>query len=199
MSYQVIDLNCPGCGGGVSTSQKQCNYCGRPIVISSFNDMQSFSPLELNKYLSQNSVALANNSGNDALNMSQAMCKLKLKLYDDAFPFFKIAQNSFTNSEPFYYAAVSLLKGKKAFLALRTDIDKILENLNAAIMIEPRGIYHYFLAYIKYDYFERRCLNIIPNWEETLQTAIQTGVPSADVTQLFEMLQVEMLECLSVF
>ena len=198
MAYQVIDLNCPGCGGGVSTSQKQCNFCGRPIVITSFSDIQSFSPLDLNKYLSQNSTALSNNSDNDALNMSQAMCKLKLKLYDDAFPLFKIAQNSFTNSEPFFYAAVSLLKGKKAFLAPRTDIDKILENLNAAIMIEPRGIYHYLLAYIKYDYFEQKYLNTAPNWKETLQIAIQIGLSPADTTQLSEILQVEMPECLSV-
>jgi len=198
MAYQVIDLNCPGCGGGVSTGQKQCNYCGRPIVITSFSDMQSFSLLDLNKYLSQNSTALANNSDNDALNMSQAMCKLKLKLYDDAFPLFKIAQNSFTNSEPFFYAAVSLLKGKKAFLAPRSDIDKILENLNAAIMIEPRGIYHYFLAYIKHDYFERKYLNTTPNWQEALQTAIQTGLSQADVALLFEVLQVAAPEGLAV-
>jgi hypothetical protein len=198
MAYQVIDLSCPGCGGGVSTSLKQCNFCGRPIVITSFSDIQSFSPLDLNKYLSQNNTALTNNSNNDALNMSQAMCKLKLRLYDDAFPLFKIAQNSFANSEPFYYAAVSLLKGKKAFLAQRTDIDKILENLNAAIMIEPRGIYHYFLSYIKYDYFERKYLNITPNWKEILQTAIQTGVPQADISQLFEILQVEIPECLNI-
>ena len=63
---------------------------------------------------------------------------------------------------------------------------------------EPKGIYYYFLAYIKYDYFERKYLNITPNWEETLQTAIQTGLPTADITQLFEILQVEMPECLKV-
>jgi len=41
-----------------------------------------------------------------------------------------------------------------------------VEYLNAAIMIELRGIYHYFLAYVKHDYFERKYLNIAPNWEE---------------------------------
>jgi len=37
---------------------------------------------------------------------------------------------------------------------------------------------------------------ITPNWEETLQTAIQTGIPQADITQLAEVLQVQMPECL---
>jgi hypothetical protein len=63
-------------------------------------------------------------------------------------------------------------------------------------MIEPRGIYHYFLAYIKYDYFERKSLNITPNWKETLQTAIQAGLPYSDITQLAEVLQIKMPECL---
>ena len=197
MAYQVIDLNCPGCGGGVSTSQKQCNYCGRPIVITSFSDIQSFSPLDLNKYANNYRKALAYNPDNNALNMSVAMCYLKLQLYDKALSAFeKAIEDNFENSETFFYASVCLLKGKKAFLAIRADIDKIQEYLNAAIMIEPRGIYHYFLAYIKYDYFERKYLNVSPNWEETLQIAIQAGLPSADVAQLFEVLQVEIPESL---
>jgi len=199
MAYQIIDLNCPGCGGGVSTGQVQCNFCGRPIVITSFNDIQSFSSLDLNKYASNYRKALEDNPDNDALNMSIGMCYLKLKLYDKALPAFeKAIEDNFDNSETFFYAAVSLLKGKKAFLAPRADIDKIQEYLNAAIMIEPRGIYHYFLAYIKQDYFDRKYLNCTPNWKETLQTAIQTGLPGADITQFSEMLQVEIPECLSV-
>ena len=199
MAYQVIDLNCPGCGGGVSTNQKECNFCGRPIVISSFSDIQSFSPLDLNKYASAYRKAMVDNPDNEALNMSIAMCYLKLKLYDNAKPAFEKAMvDNFDNSETFYYAAVNLLKGKKAFVCPRSDIDKIVEYLNAAVMIEPRGIYHYFLAYIKYDYFERKYLNVAPNWREALQTAVNSGVSSVDVAQLFEVLQVEMPECLVV-
>jgi len=41
-------------------------------------------------------------------------------------------------------------------------------------------------------------LNITPNWEETLQTAIQSGLTSADVNQLFEVLQIKMPESLVV-
>ena len=199
MAYQVIDISCPGCGGGVSTSQKHCDFCRRPVVITSFSDIQSFSPLDLNKYASAYRKAIVDNPDNDALNTSVAMCYFKLKLYDKALPAFeKAIEDNFDNSESFFYTAVSLLKGKKAFVCPRADIDKIKEYLNAAIMIEPRGIYHYFLAYIKYDFFERRYLNITPNWSETLQTAIQSGLPQADATQLFEMLQVEMPECLVV-
>ena len=196
---QILNLNCPSCGAPVSTSQKQCVYCSRPIVITSFSSIQTMLPLELNKYTSTYRKELTENPDNRELNMSIAFCYLKLKLYDKAIPTFeKAIEDNFDNSETFFYAAISLLKGNKAFLAPRADIDKIIEYLNAAIMIEPRGIYHYFLAYVKYDYFERKYLNIKPDWKETLQTAIQVGFSSADVVQLFEVLQVEIPECLSL-
>jgi len=57
-------------------------------------------------------------------------------------------------------------------------------------MIEPRGIYYYFLAYLKQDYFERKYLNISPNWKGTLQTANDTGISDADINHLFEILNV---------
>ena len=196
MAYQVIDLKCPGCGNHLAPDQKKCEYCGGKVVISSFNSVCS---VDLNKSAMATRKDLTEDPNSRSLNNFVAMCYLKLKLYDKGLPAFeKAIEDNFDNSETFYYAAVCLLKGKKAFVSPRADIDKIKEYLNAAIMIEPRGIYHYFLAYIKYDYYERKYLNIKPNWSETLQTAVQTGLPQADVTQLFEALQVEMPLCLVV-
>jgi len=194
---EVNKLNCPGCGSPLAIDQKRCDWCNSPVVISSFNSMYS---VDLNKSAMAARKDLTEDPNNQSLNNFVAMCYLKLKLYDNALPAFeKAIEDNFDNSETFFNAAVCLLKGKKAFLALRADIDKILGYLNAAIMIEPRGIYHYFLAYIKYDYFERKYLNPTPpKWEEALQIAIQTGLPSADVVQFFEMLQVEIPECLRI-
>lgn len=56
------------------------------------------------------------------------MCYLMLKLYDKALPAFeKAMEDNFDNSETFFYAAVCLLKGRKAFLLTRPEIDKIEE------------------------------------------------------------------------
>jgi len=181
---QVIDLNCPGCGGPVGAGQKECNFCHRPIYISMFNSVFNMKMSELKKDLDTN-------PDSQKANYSIAMCYWNLKLYDKALPAFeKALEDNFENSESLFYAAVCLLKGKKAFVTLRTDIDKAQEYINAALMIEPRGIYHYFLAYIKYDYFERKCLNTSPTWKETLQTATDAGVSEADVEQLFAVLGV---------
>jgi len=46
------------------------------------------------------------------------------------------------------------------------------------------------LAYIKYDFFERKGLNQDPTWQETLQMATNAGVLEADIAQLFAVLNV---------
>ncbi len=192
MSHQVIELACPGCGARVSTGQHECMYCYKPIVISTFNSVYSMPMPEVNKYAATYRKALAENPDDQNLNTSIAMCYLKLKLYDQALlAFEKAMEDNFDNSEAFFYAAVTLLKGQKAFLAPRANIDKIGEYLNAAVMIEPKGIYYYFLSYIKYDYFQRKYLNTSPNYKEALDMAMENGVSDYDIEQLFSILNVQ--------
>jgi len=198
MAYILEGLHCPNCGGTqFSTDLKKCLFCGGAVILTNYGD---FSSIDIKKYENSYREQLAKNPNHEALNMSLAMCFLKKKLYDKAIPFFeKAIDDTLAEPETLFFASVCLLKGGKAFLANREkQINPIIAYLNSAIQEEPKGIYHYFLAYIKYDYFERHYLNITPNWEETLQTAIQSGVSQADIVQLFEVLQVEMPECLSV-
>jgi len=154
----------------------------------------------VSKYANAYRQALAGAPEDKTLNNSLAMCFLKLKQYDMALAAFKKAMvDNFDNSETFFYAAVCLLGGKKAFLAPRPVIDEIETNINSALMIEPtKGIYHYFLAYIKYDYFERKFFNTSPTWREALASANAAGeAPSPfDIEQLFGILGVERPDCL---
>jgi tetratricopeptide (TPR) repeat protein len=190
--HKIISLACPGCGAHVSTGQKKCEYCGGPIIIATFESVQSMSMPEVNKYVGAYRKALAENPDSQELNTSIAMCFLKLKLYDKAIPAFeKAMDDNFDNPEVFFYAAISRLRGQKAFIAQRTDIDKILEYLNAAIMIEDKGIYHYLLSYIKYDYFHRKYLNVSPNHIDEYDTANETGVSDGEIQELFSTLGVE--------
>ena len=198
MSQQVVNLNCPSCGARVSTGQKTCEYCEKPIVISTFNSIYSMPMPLVNKYAGTYRKALVENPDNLELNTSIAMCYLKLKLYDKAISAFENAmEDNFDNSEIFFYAAISLLQGNKAFLTQRPAIDKIEEFINAANMIEPKGIYYYFLAYIKYDYFNRKYFNTSPTYSEALQMAIDNGVTEYDSEQLFTILGVPEPEGLS--
>ncbi len=191
MAQRSIDIRCPGCGAPTSTSEKTCKYCYRPIIISTFNSVYSMPLPEVNKYANTYRSVLGQNPDNTEINNSIAMCYLKLKLYDKAQAAFeKAVESDFDNSETYFYAAVCLLKGKKAFLAQRADIDKAVEYINAALMIEPRGIYYYFLAYIKYDFFERKYLNTTPNYRDCVQMAYSIGISDTDKEMLFNILGV---------
>lgn len=192
MAHNAIDMRCPGCGAPVSTGETTCSYCYRPVIISTFNSVYSMPLSEVNKYAGAYKSALTQNPDNSELNNSIAMCYLKLKLYDKAqAAFTKAIEDDFDNSETYFYAAVSLLRGKKAFLAKRTDIDKIEEYIQAALMIEPKGIYYYFWAYIKYDYFNRKFFKTSPTYQEALVMAQQQGYSPFDVEQLFGILGVD--------
>ena len=182
MVAQTIDISCPGCGASVSVSQKVCEYCFRPIIVSTYNSVASMPMPEINKYTSSYRKSLSDHPNHKELNLSIGICYLKLKMYDEAYAALsKAIQDNFDNSEIYFYAAAALMKGKKAFLHTRPEIDKILELLNAANMIEPRGIYYYFMAYIKYDYFKRKFLNSTPDYKSLLSTAQSVGYSSYDV------------------
>lgn len=183
---QAIMITCPGCGERLTLDMKRCPSCRGPVTISTFNSVYSMSSLDVNKYANAYRNALSENPSDKKLNISIAMCYLKLNLYDKALPAFeKAVEDNFDNAEAFFYAAVCLLQGKKAFLQSRPIIDKILDYINAAIMIESKGIYYYFLAYIKYDYFQRKFFKISPNYQETLAMAMDAGVSEFDIEQLY--------------
>ncbi|MDR1274657.1 MAG: tetratricopeptide repeat protein [Odoribacteraceae bacterium] len=192
MTRTIINLACPGCGARVSTGQEKCEYCGGPIMITTLESVQSLSTAEANKYTVAYRKALAENPGNRELNASLAACYLRLKLYDKAIAALEDAmEDNLDNPEIFFLAAACLLRGQKAFVARRPDVDKILDYLNAAIMIEPRGIYHYFLAYVKHDYFRRKYLNISPDHVEEYHAALELGVSEDEIQRLFSTLGVE--------
>ena len=141
MVTQVHDTSCRSCGAPAELGQTKCRYCKQPVVISTFNSVYSMPMPMINQYAATYREALQQEPGAKDLNTSIAFCYLKLKLHDKALGAFgKAMEDNFDNSETFFYAAICLLKGKKAFLAQRPEIDKIEEYIKAALMIESRGI-----------------------------------------------------------
>ena len=191
MAIQVISLNCPNCNAPVNTGQEKCASCRQPILITSFSNLFDMPMSSINKYTGRYREVLSQNPENKELNNAIAMCYLKLRLYDKAIVSFeKAMEDNFNNSETFFYASVCLLQGKKAFLAQRVVIDKIEEYIQAALRIEPKGIYYYFWAYIKYDYFTRKYFRTIPTYEDTVVKAQSAGVSPNDIEQLFTILNI---------
>jgi tetratricopeptide (TPR) repeat protein len=147
---------------------------------------------QVQKYQISFQAQIAANPNDNTLNSSLAFCFLKLKLPEKALPFFEKAMaDNFSDPSLYYYAAVCLLKGKKAFLSMRPEIDAIERYLDTAISLEPRGIFYYFQAYIKNDYFERKRLNAKPGSKELLGTARQCGLSDDAITGFYALLGVE--------
>ena len=193
----VVAMNCPHCGAPVSIDDRECAYCNSPILITSFSTVGGINPAELNKYVSTYQKVLTEDPNDSSINLSAAFCYLQLKMYDNALFYFERAiQDNFANSEAYFYAAVCLLGGKKAFLARRDIIDRIETYINAARSIENRGIYAYFHAYIKYDYFKRKFLMTQPKYDELLKEAYKLGVSDYDIKSLYTLLKVERPEAL---
>jgi len=197
MNAQVHDTTCRNCGAAADIGQTKCSFCKQPVLITTFTSVYSMPMPMVNQYAAAYREALKDEPDAKDLNGSIAMCYLKLKLYDKALEAFeKTMVDNFDNSETFFYAAICLLKGQKAFLVKREVINKIEEYINAAMMIEPRGIYHYFLAYIKYDYFSRKSFNTSPTYQEALANAKNAGVSPNDIEQLYGILSVPRPETL---
>lgn len=191
MVAQVHDTRCSGCGEPADIGQTRCRYCKKPVLITTFTSVHSMPMPMINQYAAAHREGLLDDPDNKDLNNSLAMCYLKLKLYEKALVAFESAiTDNFDNPETFFYAAICLLDGKKAYLSQRPKINKIVEYVNVALEIEPRGIFYYFLAYIKYDYFERKSLNTSPTYQETLDMARMTGVSPLDIEQLYGILGV---------
>lgn len=182
---------CPGCGASVSPDMKKCEYCDNPVIIHSIGVISTFSPLQLNKYANSYRKQLAAEPDDRELNRSMGICYLKLKLYDKANEAFERAvTDNFEDADSYFYAAVGRLKGKKAFVAPRLDIDKAVEYLNAANMIAPNPVNSLMLAYIKKDYFDRKALRISPSWTDELSAARSMGATAADIDALADLLGV---------
>jgi tetratricopeptide (TPR) repeat protein len=190
-------IKCPNCGELGQIVGKNCAACDNPVTITEITTVMAMPMPQVNKYIASYREQIAENPGDRQLNSSIALCYLRLKLYDKALPCFeKAMEENFEDSVPFFYAAVCLLKGQKAFLLQRPDIDKIQEYLNAAMMIEPKAVYQYFLAYIKYDYFGRKFFKTSPTWQEALKEANNAGVSDTDISQFYQMIGVERPTCL---
>jgi len=197
MATKIIGIKCPNCGAAVDTSQKTCKFCKQPVTISTFTSVYDMPMPMVNKYANEYRKALAESPDDQSINNSIAMCYLKLKQYPQALAAFeKAKEDNFDNSETFFYAAICKLGGKKAFLLQRSEIDKIEADINSALMIEPKGIYYYFQAYIKYDYFSRKSFRTSPTYQEALGMANGAGVSPHDIEQLYGILGVARPETL---
>ena len=191
MALEVMNLTCPGCGAPVDTKLAKCYQCGRPYVITSFNDVYGIGIKDVMELKAVYQKEADENPNNPETNFSLGICLLKLNMYEKAYENLdKAIEDNATNPEVYFYAAISLLNGKRAFLSSKATIDKAIELTNTARMLEDRGIFSYYIAYLKHDYYYLKKLNIQPSYIEELQQAMNS-VTQEDIRMLAEILKID--------
>ena len=196
----AVDLSCVSCGAGISPDIHKCEYCGRVIVIKNFASLKNVANKDIilwSRLIESGNITATGSTAEVgraipeyASAFSLACCYLRLELYDKALVFFEKAMNyGSDNPETYFLAATAMLKGKKPFLHSITLIKKALEYLNAAEMLEPRSDFSLLAAYIKYDFFSRKCLRIEPDWQCELQKAVDLGISYESAVDLFGLLK----------
>ena len=199
MAQQVVELTCPGCGARLATGQINCDWCHKPVNITTFQSGYDMPVPIVSKYANEYNKALATDQNDKELNASVGMCYLKLKQYEKAgIAFEKAIEDNFDNSELFFFAAICILNGKRPFQCPKKNIDKAIGLLDSACMIEPRGIYYYLQAYLAYDYYSLKQLRCNPGPEEYLNRARQAGIPGMDLSLLKDILGQEFPAALAI-
>jgi hypothetical protein len=116
---------------------------------------------------------------------------LRLGLHAKALEDFRLAMNAGAESPDLYYlSAVATLDGRKAFLAPLARIREAEDLIHAALRLEDRGVFHYFLAYLGFDYYERKSLKAPTPWRASLARTWSLGVTQEEIDSLFELLSV---------
>ena len=169
-----------------------CPTCDGPYFIKNYKAVAAMPLPRVNKCIAVIQAQVAENPNSTQLNLALGLCFFKLKQLEKALAFFDKAMiDNFSDPEPYFYASICLLKGKKAFVSVREEIEKIETNLESANSLEPKPIYYYFQAYIKNDYYERKYLNTKVSSKELLETARQSGLTEEDVAEFYELTGVE--------
>jgi len=196
-----MSSKCQSCGAFHTAEElvngEICKTCDGPYFIKNYKTVSAMPLPKVNKYIATMQVQLAENPNDKQLNFSMGICFLKLKQLEKALTFFDKAMiDNFSDPFPYFYASVCILKGKKAFLALRPEIEAIETNLESANSLDPQAIFYYFQAYIKYDYYHRKSFNTKPTWQEKMAEAQSAGLSDDVKNELFELLGVEKPDCL---
>ncbi len=183
MAIEVVNLRCPNCGAPISMDTEICEYCDSPVVVHTINNITPSFPGEQK---TQSSEPINHN------NLSSAFSLLKAKLYDEALSSYEVAiRDNYNNSDAYFYAAIASLKGKRAFLVSRPSIERAEKYLQTAIKIDPKGIYYYLWAYIRFDHHFKKFYKASPNYKELLSQATKSKLSPADVKELYDILDVE--------
>lgn len=189
MSAVIHDTTCPGCGAPAELSAKSCEYCGRPVIITTFTSIRDWTGPEVTKYVKSYESSLK--EGLDAdVKLALAICLIKLGQYPRALVQVSEAINyNVDNPEAYFYSAIARLGGKRPALGNMHILREALDDLESAKALEQRGAFYYLSGLIRSDYFERKRIRQLPASSEEFDNAAAYGVSQEDMRFIHEVAQ----------
>jgi tetratricopeptide (TPR) repeat protein len=174
----------------VEPTAKQCEWCGKPVVITTFSSIRDWNAPQVSQYMKAYTQRLTDNPTPD-VELGLGICLLKLGQYQKASEHIDSAiSTNVDNPEAYLYAAVAVLDGKRPFVAPMANVRKALSYLDSAKIIENRGIFPYLSSVIRRDFFERKSLKVSPTADEELATAEAWQVSPADIDYIHELARI---------
>lgn len=95
------------------------------------------------------------------------------------------------NVNAYYYAALSLMNGKRPYLQTLPKIKKAVAMLEAAISIQDEGRLYYFLYLIQKDFFDKKHLRTKYKALELQNLSMENAVTDEEILELEENLAIK--------
>ena len=190
MPAVVHDTSCPGCGAPAELTAKYCEYCGRPVIITTFTSIRDWTGSEVTKYVKSYEASLKDDGPDPDVKLALAICLIKLRQYPRALAQVTEAINfNVDNAEAYFYSAIARLGGKRPALGNMHILREALDDLESAKALEPRGAFYYLSGIIRSDFFERKRIRQLPVSSEEFGTAAAYGVSLEDIRFIHEVAQ----------
>lgn len=189
MPAVVHDTTCPGCGAPAALSAKACEYCGRPVIITTFSSVRDWTGPEVSKYVNAYESSLKEGM-NPNVKLALAICLIKLGQHARALTQVSEAINfNVDNPEAYFYSAIARLGGKRPALGNMQVLREALSDLDSAKALEQRGAFYYLSGLIRSDFFERKRIRQLPLSSEDFGNAETFGVSQEDMRFIHEVAQ----------
>lgn len=139
--------------------------------------------------VSGNSNRISVRSGPDAPRISTAVEHLQLGLHAQAWDVLRLVMTAEpTNPDAYFYGALAKLGGRRAFLCSLAQVRDAEQLTRSALALDDRGVFHYFLAYLGNDYYERKNFRSPLDWRSELTAAQVLGLQKREVARVFRLL-----------
>ena len=205
MEGPIKTFSCPKCGAPIKLNSNHCDYCGIEYLVSSLSYIKEFNKDTVNKYINYYGEVLRDKPGDCEANLAVGICYLNLGINELALKYItKAVEISPSLSAGYYYRALALLKGGRVETLNLNEIKEVESHINVAIRLDnTKPYYYYFWAIIKYKYYYKNALRIIP---PTIEELVEEGNSRAEdiketkaMFNVFERIEKDIMDLIKPF